>query len=81
MGINFLKSCFVFFDAFGPQVQPELWTEKMFEKLFMGLNPGGILVTYSVKGSVRRAMKKAGFTVEKIPGPPGKREICRAVKG
>ena len=71
----------IYFDAFGPQVQPELWTEKMFEKLFMGLNPGGILVTYSVKGSVRRAMKKVGFTVEKIPGPPGKREICRAVKG
>ena len=75
-------SCFdlVYFDAFGPEVQPELWTEEIFRKIFLSLKKGGILVTYSVKGSVRRALKNAGFSVEKIPGPAGKREITRAIK-
>ena len=70
----------VFFDAFSPEVQPELWTEKIFRKLFIAIKPGGILVTYSAKGSVTRALKLAGFRVEKLPGPPGKREITRAKK-
>jgi tRNA U34 5-methylaminomethyl-2-thiouridine-forming methyltransferase MnmC len=70
----------VFFDAFGPEVQPELWTEEIFRKIFLSLKRGGILVTYSVKGSVRRALKNSGFSVEKIPGPAGKREITRAIK-
>jgi tRNA U34 5-methylaminomethyl-2-thiouridine-forming methyltransferase MnmC len=70
----------IYFDAFGPDVQPELWSEANFRKLFESLVPGGILVTYSVKGSVRRALKAAGFAVEKIAGPPGKREITRALK-
>jgi len=70
----------VYFDAFGPSVQPELWTEAVFSKLYKGLNPGGILTTYSVKGTVVRAVKDAGFTVEKLPGPPGKRHIMRATK-
>jgi tRNA U34 5-methylaminomethyl-2-thiouridine-forming methyltransferase MnmC len=70
----------VYFDAFGPDVQPELWTEEIFRKIFLSLKKGGILVTYSAKGSVRRALKNAGFLVEKIPGPPGKREITRAIK-
>jgi len=70
----------VYFDAFGPDVQPELWTETIFTKLYQALKPGGILVTYSVKGSVKRALRSAGFLVEKLPGPPGKREITRASK-
>ncbi len=71
----------VYFDAFGPRVQPDLWTEAIFEKMFRALKPGGVLVTYSAKGSVRRAMQAAGFTVERLPGPPGKREMLRARKG
>lgn len=70
----------LYFDAFGARVQPELWTEKIFEALFEVLNPNGVLVTYSSKGSVRRAMISVGFKVEKLPGPPGKREMLRAVK-
>ncbi|MBL7721748.1 MAG: SAM-dependent methyltransferase, partial [Chitinophagaceae bacterium] len=67
-------------DAFAPNAQPELWTETDFEKLYNLLLPEGILVTYCSKGDVQRAMKAATFTIEKIPGPPGKREIIRAVK-
>ncbi len=70
----------IYFDAFGARVQPELWTEGMFQKMFDALLPNGILVTYSAKGSVRRAMQSVGFTVEKLPGPPGKREMLRAAK-
>lgn len=70
----------IYFDAFDPVVQPELWTEEIFRKLFLLLYDNGVLVTYSSKGLVRRAMQTAGFKVEKIPGPPGKREIVRALK-
>ena len=70
----------VYFDAFGPRVQPELWTEEIFGKMFKALKAGGVLVTYSAKGSVRRAMQNIGFEVERLPGPPGKREMLRAVK-
>jgi tRNA U34 5-methylaminomethyl-2-thiouridine-forming methyltransferase MnmC len=70
----------IYFDAFGPDIQPELWSDVIFRNMFKALKPGGILVTYSVNGSARRAMKSAGFIVEKIPGPPGKREMSRAVK-
>jgi tRNA U34 5-methylaminomethyl-2-thiouridine-forming methyltransferase MnmC len=70
----------IYFDAFDPSVQPELWTQEIFEKMFSMLQPQGILTTYSSKGTVRRAMQAAGFVVEKIPGPPGKREIVRAFK-
>jgi tRNA U34 5-methylaminomethyl-2-thiouridine-forming methyltransferase MnmC len=70
----------VYFDAFDPNVQPELWTKEIFEKLFSILEPNGILVTYSSKGDVRRALQSAGFTVEKIPGAKGKREMIRAEK-
>ncbi len=68
----------VYYDAFAPTAQPELWTEEIFRKLFEMLSPGGILVTYCSKGSVRRAMIAAGFLVEKLPGPKGKREMVRA---
>lgn len=68
----------VYFDAFAPAAQPELWTPEVFRILYDLLLPGGILVTYCSKGDVRRAMQSAGFQVEKIPGPPGKREMVRA---
>lgn len=70
----------VFFDAFGARVQPELWTEEIFAKMYSAMKNNGVLVTYSAKGSVRRAMQTAGFIVERLPGPPGKREMLRALK-
>jgi len=70
----------IYFDAFGARVQPELWTEDIFKIMFQALKTDGILVTYSAKGSVRRAMQAVGFIVERLPGPPGKREMLRACK-
>jgi len=70
----------IYFDAFGARVQPELWTKEIFKKMFTALKKGGVLVTYSAKGSVRRAMQTVGFKVERLPGPPGKREMLRAIK-
>lgn len=70
----------IYFDAFGARVQPELWTEAIFENMFAALNRKGVLVTYAAKGSVRRAMQAVGFEVERLPGPPGKREMLRATK-
>jgi tRNA U34 5-methylaminomethyl-2-thiouridine-forming methyltransferase MnmC len=70
----------IYFDAFGARVQPELWTEAIFKIMYKVLKPKGILVTYSAKGSVRRAMQKVGFTVERLEGPLGKREMLRATK-
>ncbi|MGJ8745268.1 tRNA (5-methylaminomethyl-2-thiouridine)(34)-methyltransferase MnmD [Polaribacter sp.] len=70
----------IYFDAFGARVQPQLWTVEIFQKMFNALKENGILVTYSAKGSVRRAMLEVGFTVERLPGPPGKREMLRATK-
>jgi len=70
----------IYFDAFGARVQPELWTEEIFEKMARALKPGGKLVTYSAKGSVRRAMTAVGLEVERLPGPPGKREMLRGSK-
>jgi tRNA U34 5-methylaminomethyl-2-thiouridine-forming methyltransferase MnmC len=77
----FTKSCeLVFYDAFAPQTQPELWTEAIFNKLYAALVRDGLLVTYCSKGDVQRALKTAGFTLEKLPGPLYKREILRATK-
>jgi len=70
----------VYFDAFSPAAQPEMWTEDIFRKMFDSMDEGGILVTYCCKGIVKRAMKSAGFQIEKLHGPPGKREILRAIK-
>jgi tRNA U34 5-methylaminomethyl-2-thiouridine-forming methyltransferase MnmC len=70
----------IYFDAFGARVQPELWTVPMFQTMFDALLPNGVLVTYAAKGSVRRAMLEVGFLVERLPGPPGKREMLRATK-
>ena len=70
----------IYYDAFAPRAQPELWTKEIFEKLYSMTADGGSLVTYCSKGDVRRAMMEAGFIVKKIPGPPGKREMLRAYK-
>ncbi|MEY8848491.1 tRNA (5-methylaminomethyl-2-thiouridine)(34)-methyltransferase MnmD [Psychroserpens sp. XS_ASV72] len=70
----------IYYDAFGARVQPELWTEEMFEKMFKTLKPDGVLVTYSAKGSVKRALTSVGFEIERLKGPPGKRHMLRAIK-
>ncbi len=70
----------IYFDAFAPQVQPGLWTADIFQKMHDILLPEGILVTYCAKGSVRRNLIQAGFQAERLPGPPGKREMLRAIR-
>lgn len=70
----------IYFDAFGPEVQAEMWTNEVFEMMAEMTIKGGILVTYSAKGSVKRALQAAGFEVERIAGPRGKRHMIRAVK-
>lgn len=70
----------VYFDAFAPDKQPEMWNQEIFDKLYARSNSQGILTTYCAKGKVRRMMQSAGYTVERIPGPPGKREMLRAIK-
>ena len=70
----------VYFDAFSPEKQPAMWTETCFEKLYEVSNVDAVLTTYCAKGYVRRAMQKAGYVVERLPGPPGKRQILRAEK-
>lgn len=71
----------IYFDAFAPEKQPEMWAQSLFDSLFQILNEGGILTTYCAKGIVRRMLQSAGFTVERLAGPPGgKREILRATK-
>jgi tRNA U34 5-methylaminomethyl-2-thiouridine-forming methyltransferase MnmC len=70
----------IYFDAFAPALQPELWTQQVFEKMHAMLESNGLLLTYCSKGAVRRAMQSAGFSVQKLPGPPHKREIIRAIK-
>jgi len=71
----------IYFDAFAPQIQPELWTEEIFALMYKALKSKGVLVTYCAKGTVKRALKAVGFELQSIPGPPGKREMSRAVKG
>lgn len=71
----------VYFDAFAPEKQPEMWSEQLFRTLYVNMNTGGILTTYCAKGVVRRLLQTVGFRVERLPGPPGgKREILRATK-
>lgn len=70
----------IYFDAFSPNIQPELWSPQVFQAMYACMKPGGILVTYCSKGSVKRALKEVGFRVETLPGPPGKNQITRAVK-
>lgn len=71
----------IYFDAFAPEKQPEMWSQEFFNNLYDVLNNNGILTTYCAKGSVRRMLKEAGFSVERLAGPPGgKREILRGTK-
>lgn len=70
----------IYFDAFAPTDQPELWTEAVFENLFQMLAPQGTLVTYCSKSVIRKTMEAAGFSIQKIPGPHGKRDMVRAKK-
>lgn len=71
----------IYFDAFAPEKQPEMWSQELFNRLYVIMEPDGILTTYCAKGVVRRMLQSAGFTVERLPGPPGgKREILRARK-
>ena len=68
----------VYYDAFSPESQPELWREELFAQLRRCCRPGAILTTYCAKGEVRRRLERSGFSVERLPGPPGKREVLRA---
>lgn len=70
----------VYFDAFSPESQPELWSASLFEKIYESMTGQAVLVTYCAKGEVKRILKKIGFTLESLPGPPGKREMTRATK-
>ena len=70
----------IYFDAFGYRVQPELWSTEIFRKMYNALKINGVLVTYAARGVVKRSMIEVGFTVEKLPGAPGKREMFRARK-
>lgn len=71
----------IYFDAFAPEKQPEMWSQELFDRLFAHTAPGGILTTYCAKGVVRRMLQSAGYQVERLPGPPGgKREILRATR-
>ena len=77
---NFPNCCdVVYFDAFAPDKQPEVWAQDLFDKIYSAMNHGGVLTTYCAKGSVRRMMQQAGFSVERIQGAAGKREMLRAV--
>lgn len=85
--IDFLNASFspgsfdlIYFDAFAPSAQPELWETEVFEKCYEWLKDGGELVTYCAKGQVKRNMRAAGFEILRLPGPPGKREMTKAVK-
>lgn len=70
----------IYFDAFGYRVQPELWSTAIFESMYAALKEGGVLVTYAARGVIKRSMQEVGFKVEKLAGPPGKREMFRAFK-
>lgn len=70
----------IYFDAFGPDKQPDMWTIEIFNKIAGHTSPNGIIVTYSAKGEVRRQLNNAGFDMERLPGPPGKKQMLRGIK-
>ena len=70
----------VYFDAFAPDIQPEVWSEEVFRNIFFSMNDNAVMTTYSTKGTIKRILKNIGFKIEKLPGPKGKREILRAMK-
>ncbi|WP_231424985.1 MULTISPECIES: tRNA (5-methylaminomethyl-2-thiouridine)(34)-methyltransferase MnmD [Pedobacter] len=70
----------IYYDAFSVQHQPEMWSDEIIAHACSFLKPGGTFVTYAITGKLKRAVKANGFTIEKLPGAPGKREMLRAVK-
>lgn len=70
----------IYFDAFGPDKQPEMWTFSVFQKIFAQTPDNGIFVTYSAKGEVRRNLSACGYGMERLPGPPGKKQMLRGIK-
>ncbi len=74
------KADVIYYDAFGPGAAPEMWQSPIFEKLYPILNTGGCIITFCAQGELKRILKRCGFTVESLQGPPGKREITRAIK-
>lgn len=70
----------IYFDAFGPRAQSEMWDLPVLSKMYELLNPGGVFVTYCAQGQMKRNLTSLGFTLESLPGPPGKREMTRAIK-
>lgn len=70
----------IYFDAFGPRAQGEMWQKNIFEIIFNATKPGGVFVTYCAKGQVRRDLQEVGYSMKRLPGPPGKREMLRGVK-
>lgn len=70
----------IYYDAFSVQHQPEMWTDEIIAHACQFLKPGGIFVTYAITGKLKRALKAIGFTIEKLPGAPGKREMLRGIK-
>lgn len=82
LNIQLDDTCYdlVYFDAFSPEAQPEMWSAEVMQKMFQALKPGGVLTTYSSKGLVKNALRTAGFEQQRLPGPPGKRHVLRALK-
>jgi tRNA U34 5-methylaminomethyl-2-thiouridine-forming methyltransferase MnmC len=80
--VRFLPQTFdvIFFDAFAPAKQPDMWTLEMLQKATDALKPGGVFVTYCARGQLKRDLKELGFRVETLPGPPGKKEMVRGIK-
>ena len=76
-----IKNCdVIYFDAFGPDKQPQMWQPEIFRKIYSITATNGVFVTYSAKGEVRRQLTKSGFEMERIPGPPGKIQMLRGIK-
>ena len=79
--LNQVKNCdVIYFDAFGPDKQTEMWQPKIFQKIYSITATNGVFVTYSAKGEVRRQLTKCGFEMERLPGPPGKIQMLRGIK-
>lgn len=79
--VNFFSQFdLIYYDAFAPNTQPELWEAPIMQKMYDSLLPGGVLVTYCAKGVFKRTLKSVGFEVQSLKGPPGKREMTRATK-
>ncbi len=76
-----IENCdIIFYDAFGPDKQPEMWSQHIFQKVYSITSPGGVFVTYSAKGDVRRDLAASGFEMERLPGPPRKIHMLRGIK-